>query len=273
MSYRYGVDPHMTTSELTSRDLIDKPNEPIGPPPAPGRVVKFAPAFPNINFKAFPIQNPSVNRRHITDIKFVPGSSGRVAVALQTGQVFTFMNSPNASSFEVFLSIVDRLLYREPAEIGFMGLTFDPNFESNGYFYVKYTKPSTVEGTNSIVVSRFRKSPNSFTADPNSERVLFDINRPGQQHHSGSPVFGSDGLLYIPVGDGINCCDTRLVIHPSRNLSRLVGKILRVDVRGSAAQDNSYSPLYTIPPNNPFINKPGALPEARTPVFVLLRGF
>jgi glucose/arabinose dehydrogenase len=235
----------------------------VGPEPIPGKVIKLTPAYPNINFEEVPIPRPETYRRHITDIKFVP-ESDQVAVSFQTGQIIVFSNRRSATTFDMLLDLGDMIYYRESSEVGLMGLAFDPNFAQNRYFYVKYTKPSSVEGTNSIVVSRFRKNPSSWSSDIRTERVFWDINLPGSQHHSGSPIFDDDGLMIVPIGDGINCCTGRTRPIPARDLSSLRGKILRVDARRSAAEENDFSgPLYQIPADNPFKDTRGARPEVR----------
>eukprot|EP01122_Echinamoeba_exundans_P000434 TRINITY_DN10386_c0_g1_i1.p1 TRINITY_DN10386_c0_g1~~TRINITY_DN10386_c0_g1_i1.p1 ORF type:complete len:408 (-),score=39.13 TRINITY_DN10386_c0_g1_i1:84-1307(-) len=231
----------------------DRPAEPLGPPPTPGRVVKLSQPFPNLSLSRMVVNSRFRNaRHHIVDLKFIPGSSpARVAVVFQTGHIITFLNRPDVSSFEILLDISDRIYYVEPTEVGLMGVEFDPNFATNRYFYVKYTRPTASLPINNIVVSRFRASASNPYADasPATERILFDIPRPGIHHHSGPPIFSDDGLMYIPIGDGTTCCGPRELVKPSRNLANLLGKILRIDTRESASRENDDSgPLYTIPP-------------------------
>src|SRR5689334_21385094 len=58
-------------------------------------------------------------------------------------------------------------------------------------------------------------------------------------------MFGPDGYLYIDMGDGGSGCDPA---GRAQNLDSLLGKILRIDVNDT---------LYKIPPDNPFVGKPG----------------
>lgn len=125
-------------------------------------------------------------------------------------------------------------------ERGLLGLAFHPNYSTNGYFYVCYTRV----GDGAVVVSRYEVSdtdPN--LADQDSEFAILTILHPVTDiHNAGTLRFGPDGYLYISSGDGgwpqTNAQDT------SVNL----GKILRIDV------DNPEAPLaYGIPSDNPYV--------------------
>src|SRR5262249_8198177 len=73
----------------------------------------------------------------------------------------------------------------------------------------------------------------------------------GFYHHGGQLQFGPDGFLYVSVGDGGAICD---YMNRAQSLNTLAGKILRLDVSNTSTN-------YTVPPNNPFVGVPGALPE------------
>ena len=118
-------------------------------------------------------------------------------------------------------------------ERGLVGITLDPNFASNGYIYLYYTVPGSPDHNR---VSRFTLSGN--TVVPGSEVPLLDLPGLGNTgHNGGSLQFGSDGKLYIGVGDNSMCRRTH-------NRSRHpLGKILRINPDG------------TIPTDNPFYNQ------------------
>jgi glucose/arabinose dehydrogenase len=63
-------------------------------------------------------------------------------------------------------------------------------------------------------------------------------------------AFGTDGYLYIAFGTGGTAISLQ---HNAQDLGSLLGKILRVDVDGGNP--------YAIPPDNPFVNQPGARGE------------
>ena len=67
-------------------------------------------------------------------------------------------------------------------------------------------------------------------------------------------AFGPDGYLYAAVGDGGGGGDP---LQSGQNRGTLLGKVLRlaVDVTEGPA------PYYSVPPDNPFVDTPGMLPE------------
>ncbi|MDB5749135.1 MAG: glucose dehydrogenase [Massilia sp.] len=134
-------------------------------------------------------------------------------------------------------------------EGGLLSMAFDPNFAGNGYFYVYYTDLSQ-----NIVVERYGSSPTPNLADPTSALTILRIPHPQFQNHFGGQVaFGPDGFLYTATGDGGGAGDP---FGNARNPGSLLGKMLRVDVRGA-----TLAQPYTIPAGNPWVNQPGRRPE------------
>lgn len=159
-----------------------------------------------------------------TAMEFTP--DGRLFVCLQTGQVRVIKNGlllPNP-----FLNIaVDA-----SGERGLLGIAFDPNFTSNHYVYLYHTVPiSPIHNR----VSRFTAAGDIAVA--NSEVVLLDLDNlsSATNHNGGGLHFGSDGKLYIGVGENANGSN-------AQTLSNLLGKMLRISSDG------------TIPNDNPFFN-------------------
>jgi glucose/arabinose dehydrogenase len=83
--------------------------------------------------------------------------------------------------------------------------------------------------------------------------VLLEVEQPYQNHNAGQLVFGPDGMLYVGLGDGGFRDDPK---GNGQNPGVLLGKMLRIDVNGS----DDKAP-YRVPPDNPFIGKPGFRPE------------
>jgi len=170
-----------------------------------------------------------------------PAGDPRVFIALKSGRIRLLQNG--AVQLGTFLNINSQVSLG--SEQGLLGVAFDPNYTSNGHFFVNYTNSS-----GATVISRFSVDPtNPNLADPASEVVVMTIPQPFSNHNAGDIQFGPDGYLYIGTGDGGSGNDPGC---RSQDLGSLLGKMLRIDV--------STLP-YTIPPDNPFIGVPGAMPE------------
>lgn len=129
-------------------------------------------------------------------------------------------------------------------ERGLLGLVFDPNYATNGYFYIYYS-----QGSNSRISRYSVSAANPDVADPNSETIIMTIPQPFSNHNGGDLAFGPDGYLYIGLGDGGSGGDPG---DRSQNPQELLGKMLRIDV--------STLP-YTVPATNPFVGDPSTLDE------------
>ncbi|MFX1313788.1 MAG: PQQ-dependent sugar dehydrogenase, partial [Promethearchaeota archaeon] len=183
-------------------------------------------AFPNLTF------NRPVGIYDAGD------ESNRLFVIEQEGRIIVFENDVNTSDSQVFLDITDQVLYS--GERGLLGLSFHPNFSSNGYFFVYYSET----GTGDSILSRFKvnySDPN--IANKTSELKLLKILQPYSNHNGGQIDFGPDGYLYIALGDGGSSGDPH---GNGQNRESLLGSILRIDV------DSEFP--YAIPDDNPFYN-------------------
>lgn len=131
-------------------------------------------------------------------------------------------------------------------ERGLLGLAFHPAFEENGRFYVRYSAPPQDADTDHReILSEFRVTEDRTVADPDSERILFDIPWHREIHQAGTIEFGPDGYLYGSLGDGLNPFN-------AQDLDTLMGSIYRIDV------DSRTGDLpYGIPEDNPLLGKDG----------------
>src|SRR3990172_3852321 len=182
---------------------------------------------------------PSLRFSSPVDLQHAGDGSGRLFVVEQAGRIYVFDNQPDVSSRALFLDITDRVEYG--GERGLLCLAFHPQYQENGFFFVNYTAPSPLH----TVIARFSVDPNDpGKADPTSELILLTFNQPFQNHNGGRIAFGPDGYLYIATGDGGSGGDPQ---GNAQNVTRLLGKILRIDV------DNPANDLpYGIPESNPF---------------------
>jgi glucose/arabinose dehydrogenase len=165
--------------------------------------------------------------------------SGRLFVAQQTGQIRIWNGAQILATPFLDISALSSSCSGGCGERGLLGLAFHPSFETNGLFYVYYTRQSD----GALQVARYHASPGANVAD-NSGTVLLTILHPNNANHNGGQLaFGPDGYLYIGTGDGGGGGDPD---ENGQNITTLLGKILRIDVGNTGAGS------YAIPPTNPF---------------------
>ncbi len=168
--------------------------------------------------------------------------SGRLFLVEKVGTIRVLKDG--ALLPDPFLDIRDRTK-TTGNEQGLLGLAFDPDYATNGRFYVNY-----IDLNGNTVVARYGvSSDNPDRADPASEVAILHVDQPYPNHNGGDLVFGPDGYLYLGLGDGGSAGDPQ---GNGQRLDTLLGKILRIDVRGDA---------YAIPPDNPFAGRQDARPE------------
>lgn len=174
--------------------------------------------------------------------------SGRLFVVEQSGQIRiiedgVLLNTP-------FLDVADLI---SPAAVGggyteqgLLGLAFHPEYAANGMFFINYTDRS-----GDTVLARYRVSADDpRRADPASAEVLLTVPQPYANHNGGHLAFSPDGYLYVSLGDGGSAGDPQ---GNGQNLGTLLGTILRLDVDPDRG--------YTIPDDNPFVDRDGTRPE------------
>ena len=196
-------------------------------------------------------------------VALIPSSDGshRLFVVDQTGLIWILFNGERLET--PFLDLRERVVKLNSLydERGLLGLAFHPDFGTNGRFYVSYSAPlraglSPDEWDHTTYISEFTVSaedPN--LADPDSERVLLAMDKPGYNYEAGHLAFGPDGYLYIATGDSIR--DPAMESGKyAQDTASLLGKILRIDVNGTADTGQNY----LIPTDNPFVSGEG-LPE------------
>ncbi len=176
-----------------------------------------------------------------------PGDSSHWYVVQQSGQVLRFENSENVDAVTTFIDIADGRLV-SGGERGLLGMTFHPDFSTNGYVYLSYTNNES--GLVSRI-SRFSLAAGGTTLDPSSEQIILTVAQPYSNHNGGQISFGPDGYLYIGLGDGGSGGDP---LGHGQDTNTLLGAMLRIDVGDGS------SGTYSIPADNPFASS-GGMPE------------
>jgi glucose/arabinose dehydrogenase len=169
----------------------------------------------------------------------------RMFVVQQGGTIRVVQNGSNTTT--EFMNITTKVL--SGGERGLLGLAFHPQFATNGYFFVNYTRQTD----GATVIARYKTTDASNTlGNANSERIVLTIAQPFSNHNGGMIAFGPDNNLYIGMGDGGSGNDPG---NRAQNINDLLGKFLRITPDISGVDTN---PAYTNPPDNPYVGVAGA---------------
>jgi glucose/arabinose dehydrogenase len=194
------------------------------------------------------------------DIAFVPGADRRY-IAEQRGLVRVHESDGLRSS--PLLDLRDTV--GSGFEKGLLGLAPHPDFADNHRLFVRYSAPSRSgtpdEYSHTFVLSEFHVTEDGRSVAEGSERTVLEIPQPQANHNAGSLVFGSDGHLFVGVGDGgaggdqgrghvEDWYDAVGGGNGQDVTDNLLGSILRINVGDSPGG-------YTVPDDNPLVGREG----------------
>lgn len=123
-------------------------------------------------------------------------------------------------------------------EQGLLGMAFDPDFATNGRFFLDFT----VEGGDTRVVRYTVADPSADAATVAASDTILEVPQPFANHNGGMLAFGPDRRLYVSLGDGGGAGDPRA---NGQDSTSALGAILRLTVDGDPA------------PGNPFLGRAG----------------
>jgi glucose/arabinose dehydrogenase len=126
---------------------------------------------------------------------------------------------------------------------GLLDVALHPNFARNRLIYWSYSEAG--QGGNSTAVARARLSEDGTTLV--DIQVIFSQKPkvPSRQHFGNRLVFDGKGHLFVTLGER----SRERFRGQAQDLNSHLGKVVRLTEEGG------------VPPDNPFVNKPGALPE------------
>lgn len=133
---------------------------------------------------------------------------------------------------------------RDAGQGGLLDVTLHPDFGENRLVYISYTEPGT-DGANATAVARGRLD--------RREAALSDVEivfrqtpqLRGVRHYGSRIAFAPDGAMFVTLGDRAR----RSYRVRAQDLTSHLGKVVRLRPDGS------------VPADNPFANRSGALPE------------
>ena len=156
---------------------------------------------------------------------FAQAPDGRLFIAQQGGALRVVKNG-------VLLAAPFATVAVDSAgERGLIGVVLHPSFATNGWVYIYSTR--SIGGVSHNRISRF--TANGDVAAAGSEVVMVDLpNLSGATNHNGGGMhFGSDGKLYVGVGENANGAQ-------AQNLALPFGKLLRFNEDGTIPSDNPF---------------------------------
>ncbi len=124
---------------------------------------------------------------------------------------------------------------------GLLDVALDPGFSQNRLIYLSYAEAG--EGGAGTAVARATLSPDGLKLE-NVTVIFRQVPKVSGGNHFGSRlVFAPDGNLFVTLGERFNYRDK------AQTLDNHFGKVVRIRPDG------------TVPSDNPFVGRPGALPE------------
>lgn len=174
----------------------------------------------------------------IDAMEMAVASDGSVFVVERTGGVHLFDPVSSVTTKIAQLSVALRHDEGTAREAGLLGITLDPQFDSNHWLYLFYSVP----GARSVQrLSRFTFSEGGL----DSEKIMLEFRHERENHvchEGGSLTFGPDGNLFLSTGDntcpfessGFSPLDERSgryfydAQRSAANSNDLRGKVLRI---------------------------------------------
>ena len=156
-------------------------------------------------------------------------------------------------------------------ESGLVGLTFHPNYATNGRFFINRHDGSQLR------IEEYQRGVSGNVANPTMVRRIWTHTQHSGSHNAGwigfNPKETEEGKYYLwrttgdgggPGGGGIaeDGEPNNSAQHDPQNRAQTLGephgKVIRIDVGNSVPFDAFADPLnnYTIPPDNPFVLGP-----------------
>ncbi len=212
-----------------------RPPNGVGQKPAfPGQT-RIAQQKLNVTFEVVPIAN---SLKQPWGMAFLPNRD--ILITEKPGRLRIVSPYGKISEAVAGLPAVD-----SRSQGGLLGIALDPNFASNQLIYWSYSERND-DGTNNTAVARGKLIQGTSPRVENVQVIFHQTPSLKSTLHFGSRlVFGRDGTLFVTTGDR-SITEGRM---QAQRLDGLLGKVVRIHPDGS------------IPKDNPFVGKPGVMPE------------
>ena len=168
-----------------------------------------------------------------------PGDTSRLFIVEKTGTIKIL----DLNSGQVLATPFLTVSVNTASERGLLGLAFDPDYATNGAFYVYATSFFGSPPRNEVW--RYHVSGNPNVAAAGRDHIMDVGPSTNGNHNAGWIGFGPDGDLYIASGEvGVQA--------NAQDYTNLLGKMLRIDV-------DPVGSGYHVPADNPLVGMGGAV--------------
>jgi len=217
---------------------------------------------------------PNLDDQFPSPVMVLPdGVNDLIYVVDKIGTIFVFPNDAAVTKPEVRTLLNINNVVRNYHEQGLLSMAFDPDYASNGYFYIYY-----IHGTDDnerapngqfgdAILERWTVDDpyNPTAVVPTSRVEILRVPQPGPDHKGGMMQFhAEEHYLYLSIGDGAygHSAITSYPVDPRTNnnaqiTSNLLGTMIRIELLDTPV-DGKY---YAVPPDNPFVGNPAFRPE------------
>ncbi|MEO0896213.1 MAG: PQQ-dependent sugar dehydrogenase [Bacteroidota bacterium] len=230
---------------LTTAEPVGAYMNGVFPTVAPSEEVTYEAVFPNLTFNS-----PLTWAMH--------PSKDTIFLGQRDGEIFWFENDQNTISKHPFLDLSNDV--GVVWDGGFLGMAMHPNFGQAGmpgrnYFYVFFSSPdqnglndsptaqpcpeSSIFDGSYLRLCRFEVQDGTLNVLPNSKLDMFKIRLYNSTHRGGGMVFGTDGFLYLTIGDQAQHSTAQTMDN------NLDGGVMRLDVNMDPTK--SHAPTYLMP--------------------------
>jgi len=211
-------------------------------------------------------------------LKHAGDGSGRIFIVEQGGTV-RVIDATGSLLTTPFIDVSS--LLTSGGERGLLDIAFHPEYAvdgagGEGLFYLHFSSDGeSIDGTETgdTVVAEFSVTGDPDVADDTPIRTILTVTQDFSNHNGGQMRFGTDGYLYLGLGDGgsgNDPCDRSQTLDPAdiqtgsgckdQTSVALLGKMLRIDIDSTTppgtnnlcAADGDGSAEYSIPADNPF---------------------
>jgi len=184
----------------------------------------------------------------ITGIYQPPADDSHWYVTTQAGVLATFDNDDAVAAYTRVSGVPT---VNDRGEGGLLSMAFHPLFATNRQVFLSYTTDTSEHSMVSRVTRYTLTTDNRLT----DAVVFIEVVQPATNHNGGNIAFGPDGYLYVGFGDGGGADDQ---FGSGQNPATWLSKMLRINVD---QPDVGAGTPYSIPTENPFINRTGYKPE------------